>query len=127
MYIRPKLTFVSFFSIFFYFAAFPYYNYHQITCVRLFGALLATGARGAERAVRIWNVEVEKLFLLDRVENTFKTMSRSKFHPKIDIFDGKQPQTGAACLRELRLENNVRCLSFDATRCHHEFDSSHIL
>ena len=30
----------------------------QITCVRLFGPLLATGARGAERAVRIWNVQV---------------------------------------------------------------------
>ena len=30
----------------------------QITCVRLFGPLLATGTRGAERAVRIWKVQV---------------------------------------------------------------------
>ena len=30
----------------------------QITCVHLLFPLLATGARGAERAVRIWNVQV---------------------------------------------------------------------
>ena len=30
----------------------------QVTCVHLLFPLLATGARGAERAVRIWNVQV---------------------------------------------------------------------
>ena len=33
----------------------------QITCVRLLFPLLASGARGAERAVRIWNVQVKLL------------------------------------------------------------------
>ena len=37
----------------------------------------------------------------------------------LEKYCNKTAQTGA-CLRELRLENNVRCLSFDATRCKEE-------
>ena len=36
----------------------------QITCVRLLSPLLATGARGAERAVRIWNLQVPPTFYI---------------------------------------------------------------
>ena len=53
-----------------------------------------------------------------------------KFYFKLfaaNSLDADYPQTGG-CLRELRLENNVRCLSFDTTRCEleHKIDRCNV-